>query len=445
MRAAPRPRLVLAAAAAPLLLSTLVAGPGAASAAAEPRERTAPAGAAVAERPRPVPTEGRVAVPAEERDEVLGAGHRRSTDTAWTTSGDGKGLHVLAARAADGYAWGTLATLAEPGVDADTWIGNACMTGDGRSIVVAYAPRVATNEAELFDRGGFVAVVRVSDGAVTKLPLTSTLAYFSPSCGTGDDAVVTQFREGADGGQTRVVRIDATKGTVRKRITVPGELTSAVPVGERIVAADANALVSLDARGVRRIVAVGTSGPFRLTPDADGGVVYLDRTDATATYHRVPAAALAGRRATPQTLATGPLDKVGITRTPGGEVFLTGQVAVKRALPSTVTVLEGSTARTAVSTRAALAIESVRASGLSPSGTGDDPTQLQRPVEIRTTVRATGARPSFVVTPSSGTTASRGRRAPQPALEAGGRGRPRRCGGLADGPGRGRALLLGRS
>ena len=406
MRAAPRPRLVLAAAAAPLLLSTLVAGPGAASAAAEPRERTAPAGAAVAERPRPVPTEGRVAVPAEERDEVLGAGHRRSTDTAWTTSGDGKGLHVLAARAADGYAWGTLATLAEPGVDADTWIGNACMTGDGRSIVVAYAPRVATNEAELFDRGGFVAVVRVSDGAVTKLPLTSTLAYFSPSCGTGDDAVVTQFREGADGGQTRVVRIDATKGTVRKHITVPGELTSAVPVGERIVAADANALVSLDARGVRRIVAVGTSGPFRLTPDADGGVVYLDRTDATATYHRVPAAALAGRRATPQTLATGPLDKVGITRTPAGEVFLTGQVAVKRALPSTVTVLEGSTARTAVSTRAALAIESVRASGLSPSGTGDDPTQLQRPVEIRTTVRATGARPSFVVTPSSGTTAA---------------------------------------
>jgi hypothetical protein len=40
------------------------------------------------------------------------------------------------AAAKDGYLWRTAATLAEPGVEADAWIGNACATGDGRSVVV---------------------------------------------------------------------------------------------------------------------------------------------------------------------------------------------------------------------------------------------------------------------------------------------------------------------
>jgi hypothetical protein len=103
-----------------------------------------------------------------------------------------------------------------------------------------------------------VAVVRLSDGALTKLPVTSTLAYFSPSCGQGDDAVITQFRE-EDGGQTQVLRVDATKATVSSPIKVDGELTSAVPVGDSIVAADANALVTLDDKGAHRIVAVGAT------------------------------------------------------------------------------------------------------------------------------------------------------------------------------------------
>ncbi|WP_380168343.1 hypothetical protein [Jannaschia sp. R86511] len=417
MRAVPRPRLALAMLCTSVLLATLVGGGQGAAAAPpepEPREAGHPAGAAVAERPSPVPTDGPTVVPDDRRERVLGPRWQASQDIAWTTSGDGKGLHLLVAPAAEGYAWRTLATLAEPGVDADTWIGNSCMTGDGRSVVVAYAPRVATNNGELFDRGGFVAVVRVSDGQVTKLPVTSTLAYFSPSCGSGDDAVVTQFRDGHDGGQTRVLRIDTSTGTVSEPVQVPGELTSAVPVGERIVAADANALVSVDGKGVRRIVAVGTSGPFHLTPDADGGLVFMDRRGDTATYHRVAPQALAGGLAPSRVLASGPLDRVGITRTPAGAVFLTGEVDAIAPMPASLTVLEGSTTRTAVSMTGALRIESVQASGRPPRGTADDPTQLLRPVEIRTTVAATGATPSFVVTPSSGTTAEAD--APHPAL-----------------------------
>ncbi|MFC7490607.1 MULTISPECIES: hypothetical protein [unclassified Knoellia] len=420
MRLTMRSRLVVAATAAALVTSTFGAASVPASASPDPRERTAPAGSTVAGRPQQVPNDGQVAVPSDDRNKVLGSGHRTSGDTAWTTSGDGKGFHVLAADAKDGYAWRTLATLAEPGVEADAWIGNACMTGDARSIVVTYAPRVATNKAELFDRGGFVAVVRLSDGAVTKLPVTSSLAYFSPSCGTGSTALVTQFREdakdgaGSTGGQTRVLKIDARTGKVAAPVQVPGELTSAVPVGNAIVAADANALVSVDAKGTRRIVAVGRSGPFQLTPDADGGVVFLDRQDATATYHRVSAAGLAGKRVVPAVLASGPLDKVGITRTPSGRVFLTGEVTPEVALPSGISKLEGSTSRTTVSSTGALNIDSVQASGKSPRGSGDDPTQLQRPVQIRTTVRVTGARPTFVVTPSSRTTIAAEK--PHPAL-----------------------------
>ncbi|MCB5165004.1 hypothetical protein LG634_09205 [Streptomyces bambusae] len=59
--------------------------------------------------------EGRAAGPDAQRTAVLGADYRRSGDTAWTTSGDARGFHLLTARERDGYAWQTTATLSEPG------------------------------------------------------------------------------------------------------------------------------------------------------------------------------------------------------------------------------------------------------------------------------------------------------------------------------------------
>lgn len=87
------------------------------------------------------------------RAALLGPRWRTSKDRAWVTSGDADGLHVLVADAREGYRWRTAATLSEPGFDTDRWIGNACVTGSGRRLVVAYAPRTFTNEAALFDRG----------------------------------------------------------------------------------------------------------------------------------------------------------------------------------------------------------------------------------------------------------------------------------------------------
>ena len=89
------------------------------------------------------------AIPAKDRAELLGEGYKKSTDTAFTTSGDGTGFHLLVADEKDGYGWKTAATLSEPGFDTDTWIGNACVTESGRYAAVAYAPRTFTNKPEL--------------------------------------------------------------------------------------------------------------------------------------------------------------------------------------------------------------------------------------------------------------------------------------------------------
>ncbi|WIY00974.1 hypothetical protein QRX60_44175 [Amycolatopsis mongoliensis] len=82
---------------------------------------------------------------------------------------------MLAADSADGYAWRTVATLSEPGVETDQWIGNMCLTGSGRRAVVVYAPRHFTNREYLAERGGFTAVVDL------KLSITSSLACSTKS------------------------------------------------------------------------------------------------------------------------------------------------------------------------------------------------------------------------------------------------------------------------
>src|SRR5437868_5164151 len=62
-------------------------------------------------------------------DRTLGANWRTSHDRAVTTSTDDTGLHILVADRGRAYAWRTAATLREPGIDTDQWIGQLCVTG----------------------------------------------------------------------------------------------------------------------------------------------------------------------------------------------------------------------------------------------------------------------------------------------------------------------------
>ena len=333
---------------------------------------------AQAEPRAPAPTPSSVA--ADARDEALGKGWSTSADRAWTTVGDADGLHVLVADARDGYAWRTAATLSEQGFEVDQWIGNACVTGSGRRLVVVYAPRTFTNDEKLFARGGFTAVVDLETGGVTKLPVQSTLAYFNPGCGVDESAVVTQAGD-QDLAKTRVLRVDAVKAKLAAPIDVPGQLTSAVPVKDAIVAADSHSLVRVANDGTRTLLAPATGVPFQVSPDAEGGVVFLDKTGADVAVRR-------SARGELSTLATGPLTEVDLARGAAGKVFVTGAAKGVSGLPASVVRLDVP-AKAEVSTHGDAALTAVRQSRHGGA----------EPVGLELKVRATGKVLPFSVAP----------------------------------------------
>ena len=186
-----------------------------------------------------------------QRDELLGKGWQESGDRLWTTTGDSDGLRLLVAEAKTGYTWRTVATLSQPGVETDRWIGNACVTGSGQRAVVVYAPRTFTNSAELATRGGFTAVVDLNSGAVTKLPIRTSLAYFNPGCGTAESVALTQEGD-VDLGRTGVTVLDAVSGKLGKRTELATQVTSATPVDGGFVVADAIGVLRVGGDGAKR-------------------------------------------------------------------------------------------------------------------------------------------------------------------------------------------------
>lgn len=362
----------------------------------------------------------------KDRNTILGTGWKTSKDRVWATSGDAEGFHVLVAEAATGYAWRTAATLAEPGFDVDSWIGNACLTGSGRRIVVVYAPRTFTNKPELMARGGFTAVVDLVTGDVRKLGLQASLSYYNPGCGAAESAVLTQSG-GEDRAGTRLIRLDAATGSLSKPLVLKNQVTSAVPIkGGSIVAADGARLVRIAPSGSRQTLVSTGAVPLRLTPDADGGVVFIDRAGkAGAEVKRVPAAGQ-GKKPVITVLGEGPLTGIGIARAAGGQVFLTGRISrTGGALPRSVHHLGGTPKDARPSTLGtAVLTKTVWADGKDSRVAGP---AAERPAAIDLTVLATGKRASFVVEPGgvTSTRAAKGRErspaltAPQQSAETG--------------------------
>ncbi|WIV54047.1 GDSL-type esterase/lipase family protein [Amycolatopsis nalaikhensis] len=368
---------------------------GLASAALLAPARTATASASAA-----TPEPAGSAVPTAQRAEVLGAGWRDTADKAVVTSGDATGLHVLAADSADGYAWRTIATLSEPGIETDQWIGNTCVTGSGQRAVVVYAPRHFTNRDYLAERGGFVAVVDLTSGAVTKLPITTSLAYFNPGCGTGESAVLTQG--GGDSLQkTRLHVLDAATAKLGTPIVVEGQVTSPVPTGRGIVAAAGNAVVSVAPSGRTTVLAEAAGVPYRMAADRDGGVVFLQSGDDRQAQARRLVFDAAGV-ATTTTLATGEVTSLGISAAARGAVVLTGTGtrAQSGALPGGVRV--NSVARTArMSLTGAIAVTAVSpADRRDPKLTPSD-RAAELPVDITATALATGKEFTLTALPTA--------------------------------------------
>ncbi|MEV5357791.1 hypothetical protein [Streptomyces sp. NPDC052693] len=349
---------------------------------------------------RPSAPAVRHSIPADERVDVLGADYKASTDIAWTTTGDAQGFHLLTATEKSGYAWKTLVSLAEPGFDADQWIGNVCVTGSGKRAVVVYAPRTFTNSPALMARGGFTALVDLTSGKTTKLKVNASLSYYNPGCGTGEEAVLTQS-PGEDRKQTRLIRVNAATAELSEPVVVNGQVTSSVPAGKgTVVAASGRTLVEIGRQGKKRKLTTTGTVPYRITRDADGGYVFLERVQRDGLKQAETTLIRRWAHAKTTGLGRGPLGNTGLTRR-AGQVYVTGAPRLAQTLPQTITALAGadkdatlSTHGTAIVQRTAWADGKGSPKYLHPE-TATDP----RSVAITTTVRDSGHKATFTVTP----------------------------------------------
>ncbi|QXE35932.1 NocE [Streptomyces sp. GMY02] len=360
-------------------------------------------------------------VPVERRGKVLGAGYARSSDTAWTTIGDATGFHLLIADEADGYRWKTAASLAEPAFsDTDTWIGNACVTASGDRALVAYAPRTFTNKPDLMARGAFTATVDLTTGTVTKLPYQASLAYFSPGCGDGEQAVLSQFTDErtSDRNETRLIGIDTRTGDTSMSVTVKGQITSAVPTRDGIVAAQGNAIVRIGEGGTSRLITRTENTPFNLSVTKDGGLAFLDRrNDGKAAKGESTAAEAAsagqtsrvkylsggqarGQATKARTVAEGSLTGMDLARAADGTAIITGSAKNLGDLPEDVRNPGGITKDSTASTTGRAFVNAAWADG-KDTRIRESEYDTARTVRVELHHLPTGSDPVFEASPAA--------------------------------------------
>ncbi|MEV8529808.1 hypothetical protein AB0451_37870 [Streptomyces sp. NPDC052000] len=322
---------------------------------AEPAIAVPKPGPAASPAPPPAPA-GQV----EDPGKKLGRDWKSSPDRAVTAAADADGLHILVADSSGAYAWKTAATLSEPGLPADSWIGNQCLMDHDHAAVV-YAPRAFTNKPDLMQGGAFTAIVNLATGHVTKLPFSASLAYFDPSCNTTTHtAAFTAYRDMNDPASTRsrVVTVD-TAGKTTDTAAAKGEITSAVPVKDGTVAGLGKHLVHLDRSGTVKNLADADSVPFDIRPTADGKVAFVDRSgDSTAT------AKLFAGASKPAVLASGKLGDLDLMPGEAGKAFLTGHPTAIRATAGTSVTRINAPANVDISTHGRLAVDPVLTPGV---------------------------------------------------------------------------------
>ncbi|MEV6024145.1 hypothetical protein [Streptomyces sp. NPDC052036] len=253
----------------------------------------------------------------------LGKDWKSSKDRAVTSAADTDGLKILVADSAQAYTWKVAAVLSEPGLPADSWIGNECAIDHDHAAAV-YAPRSFTNKPDLMQGGAFAAIVDLTTGKVTKLPFTASLAYFDPSCNPDTHtAAFTAFRDMNDPAKTRtrVVTVDAS-GKIAGKTATRGEATSAVPVKDGAIAAMGRHLVHLDRSGKTKDLLTAGGVPFDIHPVNGGHVAFVERNGSRKARARVWTGS---GKAT--TVATGELGDLGLARGGSAKVFLTGHPA----------------------------------------------------------------------------------------------------------------------
>ncbi|GAB1688411.1 SGNH/GDSL hydrolase family protein [Krasilnikovia sp. M28-CT-15] len=342
-----------------------------------------------------------------DRPGVIGKDWKTSGDRMWTTAGDATGLHLLAADAKAGYTWRTVATLAEPDIITDQWIGNACLTGSGKRAVVVYEPRHFANRTNLFDQGAFAAVVDMASGEVTKLNINVSIAYYNPGCGSDETATLTQSGA-AELGRTRIHVVDTAARKITTRVELPGQVTSAVPVLDKIAAYDGTRILSINHDGKASTLTKAAGAIAHLTADGHGGLTYLERAEQTTVVRHLAAA-----KATVQEIGRGSLSDVSLARGTGGRVFITGKPQQVGTLPQGVSPITSPTDAEISTTGAAILTPADRAADAPADEDGSET------VGLHATFRATGRSADFAVDPTERVSArqDQGQR-PAPQLKA---------------------------
>ncbi len=164
----------------------------------------------------------------------FGPGAASSADLAVDGFGDARGYHVQVAAERSGFDWREVAVLRPAGLDARSWTGYQCVSGNGRFAAVAVLPQSLVNRAVARDRGAFAFSVDLVSGVVRPLASGVGLKYHSPGCGVGSRAVFSR-NLGVDQETTELVPVDLATGRADRAVTVEGQVTSAVPVRGGVV------------------------------------------------------------------------------------------------------------------------------------------------------------------------------------------------------------------
>ncbi|MGR6322824.1 hypothetical protein Q2K19_11415 [Micromonospora soli] len=361
--------------------------------------------------PQPVAARPDTPVPAEtlsrgalaDPDQALGPKWTTSTDQLVTGAGDRNGFHVYLAREREAFAWSMLTTLNAGLPDAGAWTGSVCVTGSGKRAVAVYAPVSYTNKPELATKGAYVAVVDLTTGKATPLRERVQLAYYNPSCGTGERVLVTRP---TDVGQqtTEVLAIDAAAGRVTSTVRLAGQFTNAAPAADGDYGILRGGLHRLRAGKLTKIADPG-GRPFAVRATAAGAIDVLT-VDAPkqgvadrATAHRY-----VGRRHT--VLGTAPATGLELVGLSGGRNALVGDLGGIRQRPSDLVMLPAA-GKTRVASRqghllamSVLPVETGRAdhrSSLAVTVRATDSGQVSR-----RTVTATAKPPADVAPPRAG-------------------------------------------
>lgn len=291
----------------------------------------------------PAPTEDAPAVvPEGDRHRLLGNDWATSDDTLYAAVGDQFAFRIFSAAESEGYAWKPLASLGVASLETDRWIGNSCVTGDGRSMAVVYAPRGFTNDEAMTSRGAFAAVVDLSTGAVTDLGQGYSLAHFNPGCGVGDNIVLSSYAE--DTARTMISTLSVSDPNAITRVEVATQLTSSTIDESGVISAVGGGLVRVGPDGGLTPLVETNGTPYDLTLGADGDLFFIEPVETQASVKRVVApGAGATDPALVETLATADIQSLGIGRDHRDQVYLLGAPAPAGNVPDSVTVTDAPT------------------------------------------------------------------------------------------------------